>query len=136
MAELLEFWETSYEQAIQLVQADYENDPVTTMKFLLPRFLAIPHEAEGALRAWGHTNPMVGAAVRRQNQRWVESVTAAHAAMIENPERRRLVAWMFVSLMIGIQLHERPIDRTLMAAAIVEFGRQHLGIQFEYKAAE
>ena len=132
VAALLEFWETTYEQAIRLVQADYETDPVRTMELLLPRFLAVPHEAEGALRAWGHTNPMVGAVVRRQKQRWVECVADAHTAMIEDPQRRSLMAWMFVSMMIGMQLGERPIDRTRMAAAIVEFMRQHLGIRVEY----
>ncbi|HEX3829064.1 MAG TPA: TetR/AcrR family transcriptional regulator [Sporichthyaceae bacterium] len=126
-AGLLACWEGIVDQYVEMTRA--LADPARIAEASWPAHVNRPHEAEAALRAWANSNPMVATTVRRADQKlegltveWLES-------FIEDPQRARMLAHMWVSLVAGLQQRERPLDRAMILAVTLEFLRTNLGIE-------
>jgi AcrR family transcriptional regulator len=87
-----------------------------------------PVRAEGALRAWGWANPLVAAAVRRQEMAWEELLREWLAEVVPDPERCRLLAHMFVAVLAGMSRLGEPPDIDMVRAVSAEMLRSNVGI--------
>jgi AcrR family transcriptional regulator len=124
---LLACWEGIGDLYVEMTRA--LEDPARVVEATWPAQVNRPHEAEAALRAWANSNPIVATTLRRTDQKlegltveWLES-------FIEDPQRARMLAHMWTSLVIGLQQRDRPLDRPLILAITLEFLRTNLGIE-------
>lgn len=90
-----------------------------------------PHEAEAALHSWANGNPMVAATVRRVDQKAEAVMRDGLAPYIGDPERRRVVAFMWTCMIAGMQQRPQPLDHELILAATLEFVRTNMGVEVE-----
>jgi AcrR family transcriptional regulator len=128
VAGLLQCWESTFEQYFHLAES---LDPASGIEASWPVTVNPPYEAEAALRSWAASNPMVASTVRRVDRKTEEVIGAALAPIVNDPERFRLLAFMSMALISGMQQRPRPLDRELMAAVTLEFLRTNLGVEVE-----
>jgi AcrR family transcriptional regulator len=129
VAGLLRCWEETIDQYLRNTEAF--GDIARAMEAAWPAQMNRPHEAEAALRSWASSNPMVAVTVRRVDQKVEDVSTAALTQVVGDPERGRVLAYMWTSLIAGMQQRPQPLDRELMAAATLDFMRTNLGIEVE-----
>ena len=126
---LLHDWEDAFQAMVD--ETAGLSDPVRRLEATARHILAIPHETESALRAWGFSNPAVGAAVRRMDRAREQTYTASLAMVIDDPARCQLLAHMGVSLLIGLQQRERPMDRRRLLQINMEWLETNIGVTAE-----
>ena len=109
VAQLLEFWEREHsERLIALSKA--QPDPALRITMLTDIAVGLPHGPEGAIRAWGQSNPDVAAVTARVDKRRERHVVDAIAALGIDRTRARLLARLALDLLVGIQQREQPGD--------------------------
>ncbi|HEX3828391.1 MAG TPA: TetR/AcrR family transcriptional regulator [Sporichthyaceae bacterium] len=128
---LLAAWESTFYQAMELSMAI--GDPARQLEAIWPTVLRRPHEAEAALRAWGRSNPLVSTVVRRVDQKLEQTAADWLNSFLDDPERSRLLAWMWLSLITGMQ-QRQPLDRRQILLSTVEFFRSNVGFDLELHA--
>lgn len=126
---LLRDWEEAFQAMVD--ETAGISDPVQRLEITARHILAIPHETESALRAWGFSNPAVGAAVRRMDRAREQTYTASLAMVIDDPARCQLLAHMGLSLLIGLQQRERSMDRERLARINLEWLQTNIGVKAE-----
>jgi AcrR family transcriptional regulator len=126
---LLRDWEEAFQAMVD--ETAGISDPVHRLEVTARHILAMPHETESALRAWGFSNPAVGAAVRRMDRAREQTYTASLAMVIDDPLRCQLLAHMGVSLLIGLQQRERPMDRERLLRINLEWLQTNIGVNVE-----
>jgi AcrR family transcriptional regulator len=111
-----EHWEHTHDRLL----AGYreEPDPMTRLARLQRQMLAAPDQAETAIRAWAHTEPVIGHALRRIDRRKQDLNTATIHAATGDPDAE-LLAEMMLSLAIGLREAEHPRVEPDLAARIV-----------------
>lgn len=126
---LLRDWEEGFQKMLD--ETAGISDPVRRLEVTAHHTMVIPHETEAALRAWGFSDSTVGAAVRRVDRAREQTYTASLAMVIDDPARCQLLAHMGVSLLIGLQQRERPIDRERFMRIGLEWIETNIGIKAE-----
>ncbi len=126
---LLRDWEEGFQKMLD--ETAGLSDPVRRLEVTAQHTLVIPHETEAALRAWGFSDPVVGAAVRRMDRAREQTYTASLAMVIDDPARCQMLAHMGVSLLIGLQQRERPIDRERFMRIGLEWFETNIGVKTE-----
>jgi AcrR family transcriptional regulator len=129
VAGLLQCWEDTIDEYLQRSIA--MDDLARQLEAVWPAHVNRPHEAEAALRSWGSSNPMVAAAVRRIDEKVEAASRDALAPIVPDPQRRRILVFMWMSMLAGMQQRPQPLDRELMLAATLEFLRNNMGIDIE-----
>lgn len=124
--QLLSAWAGTTQRYIEEVVA--LGDPVRQFDAVMVAWSNMPHEAEGAIRAWARSNPRVAAAVRHRDALAIEVSAAWLGQWVDDPERRRVLSHMGTSMVAGMQAHPGPIDRELFVDACVEFVRLATGL--------
>lgn len=109
VTQLLEYWEREHsERLIKISRA--QPDPTLRIFTLTEMGVGLPHASEAAIRAWGRSSPEVAEATERVDKRrerhLVDSVTALG---IDRP-RARVLARIGLSVLIGVQQREHPVD--------------------------
>lgn len=123
---LMRAWTATLESVIAgLVE---QPDPIGQLEDVLVVWQTMPHEAEGAIRAWARTNATVAEAVRRQDALRERVSGEWLAQFVEDPERRRVLAHMGVTMVTGMQERPPPIDREMLVEGCVEFIRMVSGL--------
>jgi AcrR family transcriptional regulator len=107
--DLLSHWEQEKTQRIFALAAA-EPDPTARVRKIKKLALTLPHEAETAIRAWGHINPMVGEVQRRVDQERLEAVRSVILGVVPNRRAAEQLAVMGISLMVGLQQWRSPVD--------------------------
>jgi hypothetical protein len=89
-----------------------------------------PHRADAALRTWAWANPVIAAAVRRQEAVWEGLMRSSMAKLMpDDPERCRLLTHMILALLAGMWQLQRDPDPDLIRAVHLEFLRSNVGIE-------
>ncbi|MGQ0842847.1 MAG: TetR/AcrR family transcriptional regulator [Sporichthyaceae bacterium] len=105
----VEHWEQSFLAAMS--EHVVEPDPLRQMGGVMTTIARLNHEAEAALRAWGHSNPVVEAAQTRIDLMGEQFVAACASHFIADEQAVALVAHQAIALSIGLQHRPKPIDR-------------------------
>jgi AcrR family transcriptional regulator len=117
---LMGAWNAALTKFMERVEAE---NPARTLELVLQAMASMPHETEGAVRAWARTNPTVAAAVRLQDEIREAKAREWLSRFVEDPERCRVLAHMKVCLLAGMQERPPPLDRELILAACIELAR-------------
>lgn len=123
---LLRDWEETFQAVLDEVAG--LPDPIARFEITSRHVYELEHDAEAALRAWGHSNKAVGAAVARMDRAREQNYAATLAMVIDDPDRCRFLAHMGTSLLIGLQQRGRPVDRDRAQRVGLEWARVNLGL--------
>lgn len=122
-----QYWERSIVALMEIHAAD--PDPLRRLSGVITAIANLSHEAEAALRAWGHSNPVIAAAQLRIDRAAEQLVGDMVAAFVADPEAVRLIAHQAVAQAIGLQHRERPIDRVRYLRALASLAELTCGVR-------
>jgi AcrR family transcriptional regulator len=128
-----EYWEASV--ASLLAAALNVEDPLAKMGAMMTAVANLSHEAEAALRAWGHSNPVIEASRMRIDEGAELVIGAIASEFIDDPDEVDLLAHQAVALAIGLQHRRRPIDRLLYLRAIAKLAEMTCHVVAEFTDA-
>jgi AcrR family transcriptional regulator len=116
---LLTHWEAEQTQrVVELARATAS--PGERLDVMRQQAVALPHEAEAAIRAWARGDAKVGAVLRRvDNRRHAELRSILVDLGIEPAPAERL-AIMGMTLLIGMQQLQRPVDTETLRGLFAE----------------
>jgi AcrR family transcriptional regulator len=126
----VEYWELGSRARMDDIRN--ETDPMQRMAVAASVLAGMAHEAEAALRAWGHSNPVVGEAQVRIDRVGEHLALEIIRPFIEDAETAALHARQLIAMLIGMQHRERPIDRDLYLRALANFGELVLGVRTSF----
>jgi AcrR family transcriptional regulator len=112
--ELLAHWEQEKTQRIFQIAAA-ERDPVARVRKIKKLALTLTHEAETAIRAWSHINPMVDEVQRRVDRERLDAVRSVVSGVVSDRRQAELLAVMGISLLVGLQQWRSPVDERELA---------------------
>jgi AcrR family transcriptional regulator len=118
--DLLAHWEQEKTQRIFEIAAG-EHDPVARVRKIKKLALTLPHEAEAAIRAWSHSNPVVEQMQRRVDDERLEAVRLVVSGVVANRRQAELLAVMGLSLLVGLQQWRSPVDPRELARLLDEY---------------
>jgi AcrR family transcriptional regulator len=119
VTQLLAYWEQEHsERLIKLSKSQ----PDATLRILTLTDLGVslPHGPEAAIRAWGRSNAEVAEVTARVDRRRERHLTDAVAALGIDRARARLLARIGLTLLIGAQQREHPVDLKRLRAMFEE----------------
>jgi AcrR family transcriptional regulator len=119
VAQLLDYWEREHsERLIKMSKAQ----PDATLRILGLTDLGVqlPHAPEAAIRAWGRSNPDVAEVTARVDRRRERHLIDAVAALGIDRPRARLLGRIALTLLIGSQQRESPVDLKRLRAMFEE----------------
>jgi AcrR family transcriptional regulator len=109
VTQLLEYWEREHsERLIKISRA--QPDPTLRIFTLTEMGVGLPHASEAAIRAWGRSSPEVAQATERVDRRRERHLIEAVSALGIDRQRARILARIGLSLLIGVQQREHPVD--------------------------
>jgi AcrR family transcriptional regulator len=113
VALLLGHWEA--EHATRLIAlSESVSDPEERFDLLQKIAVGLPHGAEAAIRAWSWNSALVAAAQQRVDEARLSHLTRAGIDAGLGPARAWRMAKISLSVLIGMQLLERPAQRASM----------------------
>jgi len=119
---LLAHWEAEQTQRIvELARATAS--PGERLEVMRQQAVALPHEAEAAIRAWGRGDAKVGAVLRRVDNRRHAELRAILIDLGVEPTTAQRLATMGVALLIGMQQLQRPVDPGTLGGLFAELER-------------
>ncbi|MGQ0842845.1 MAG: TetR/AcrR family transcriptional regulator [Sporichthyaceae bacterium] len=135
MPEFIEAFVAYWEQAANGRMDDIrsEADPLQRMAVAASVLADMSHEAEAALRAWGHSNPVVGEAQVRIDRAGEQLALEIIRPFVGDAETAALHAHQLIAMLIGMQHRERPIDRELYLRSLANFGELILGVRTTFR---
>lgn len=123
----VEFWESSFRASMSVHMN--EPDPLLQMGGTMTTIARLNHEAEAALRAWGHSNPLIEAAQTRIDQMGEHLVAECVSHFIVDEAAVELLAHQAIALSIGLQHRPKPIDRVRYLQSIVNLAELTCGVR-------
>jgi AcrR family transcriptional regulator len=118
--QLLAYWETEHGDRV-IAGPRAEPDAWRRVESLTTVGLRLPHASEAALRAWGRSRPDVAEVVARVDRRRERQLADSIAAVGGDRARARLLARTGLTLLVGAQQREHPVDLRRMRAVLEEF---------------
>ncbi|MEO9137827.1 MAG: TetR/AcrR family transcriptional regulator [Jatrophihabitans sp.] len=118
--ELLAHWEQEKTHRLAAV-VGAETNPTARVHTIKSMAMALPHEAETAIRAWSHTNPAVATVQARVDRERFEAVRGVLAGVLPNRRRAQSLAVMGMSLLVGLQQWRSPVDRRELSRLLDEY---------------
>lgn len=104
---LLDHWEA--EHATRLIAlSESVTDPEERFDLLQGIAVGLPHGAEAAIRAWSWNSDVVAAAQQRVDEARMKHLTEAGIDAGLEPARAKRMAKISLSVLVGMQLLERP----------------------------
>ena len=119
--QLLAHWEATGNESTRQVWSVL--DAYERLSVLKHLAVAIPHEAEAAIRAWGRSDERVATVVQRVDAAREANLVKAFLAVGIGKARSRTLARIGMSIMIAAQAMERPVDRKRLLDALDEYQR-------------
>jgi AcrR family transcriptional regulator len=107
--QLLAYWEAEHSDRLIAI-SKAQPDPTLRITTLTDLGVGLPHASEAAIRAWGRSNPAVAEASARVDKRRERHVVDAIAALGIDRAHSRLLGRIALSLLIGVQQREHPVD--------------------------
>lgn len=121
-AAVIDFWERELIPGL-LAQAEAVTDPSARIDVLKSLALWGDHDAEKAIRAWGATNAMVAAAVRRVDVHREARLASMLAEAGVDTARAGDLARIGFTILVGSQQLDDRIDRQRLGALLDEYER-------------
>jgi AcrR family transcriptional regulator len=116
---LLEHWEA--EHATRLIAlSESVTDPEERFDLLQGIAVGLPHGAEAAIRAWSWNSDVVAAAQERVDRARLAHLTDAGVDAGLEPARAKRMAKISLSVLVGMQLLERPARKKSMEDVFAE----------------
>jgi AcrR family transcriptional regulator len=116
---LLACWEAGTHRSIEAARA--VPDSHRRLSVLKELAVAAPHEAEGAIRAWGRSHEPAAAVVRRVDAAREANLVESFRAVGIPATRARHLARIGLATLIGTQSLERPVNRKRLLAVFDEY---------------
>jgi hypothetical protein len=98
-------WEHAQDGRISVALA--ERNPWRRLELLLSDVLIPPDRSSVVWRSWGHTNPVVGVALRRAEEAFEHALTTTLAQLTDDGDRR-LLAKLTVAFALGLHRARPP----------------------------
>ena len=119
VTQLLGYWEQEHsERLIKLSKA--QPDPTLRILTLTDLGVHLPHGPEAAIRAWGRSSQEVAEVTARVDRRRERHLTDAIAALGIDRSRARLLGRIGLTLLVGAQQREHPVDLKRLRAMFEE----------------
>lgn len=96
-------------------------EPAARIDVLHDVALHADHEAEKAMRAWAHTNPLAAAALARVDEAREAALAKAFVDVGIEPGAAATLSRIGFSLLIGAQQLDDPIDRDRLRDVLAEY---------------
>lgn len=128
VGQLLEIWESKQVVVLQDM-AFGSGDPERDLKSLRELTLALNHEAEAAIRAWGGNNDMVRAAQSRVDESRVKTVHKAINRTIRDSRKSDVITALGMDMLVGYQQRLGHGDRVGFDKVLDEY----LKLVYSYK---
>jgi AcrR family transcriptional regulator len=122
-------WETNF--AVVIANYHAVADRCARIEAAINTTAALSHEAEAALRSWGTTQPVMRAALDRIDTLGEAMIVEAIAEFIPDREQAELLAHHGVSLAVGMQHRQRPIDTARYLEVLAQWARLCLPVVAE-----
>ncbi len=119
VAALLAHWTDDQVERVARLVRD-EGDPVRRVEVIERLALAVPHEAETAIRSWAATDEVVAAAQRRVDQRRREVLTEVVLPLMGDERLASTLAELGLSILVGYQQRHDRDDSSVPLAALFE----------------
>lgn len=129
--QLAEEWERAETGALDKCLA--ERNPRRRLELLIADLLQAPPPATTAWQAWGTTNPVVAAALRRVHDHR-EHALALTLAQVLNSTDERMLAEITIAFALGLRRWDPPLDGALLGWAASEWMRRVVGLDAEVGA--
>lgn len=110
VVELMAYWEEQQtERIVRLSHAPA--DPTERIHLMKQLAADLPHEAEAAIRSWAHTNPKVGEAQKRVDERRVNGLADVLLPAVGSRAEAKRLAIMGITLLVGLQQWRSPVKK-------------------------
>lgn len=109
VTQLLDYWEREHSERLIKISRG-QPDPTLRIFTLTEMGVGLPHASEAAIRAWGRSSPEVAEATERVDRRRDRHLVEAVMALGIDRQRARILARIGLSLLIGVQQREHPVD--------------------------
>jgi len=110
VADLMAYWEVQQtERIVRLTNTTA--DPAERIHLMKKLAANLPHAAEAAIRSWAHTNPTVGAAQKRVDERRVKGLADLLVSAVGSRAEARRLATMGITLLVGLQQLRSPVRK-------------------------
>lgn len=106
---LLAYWEREHSDRLIAI-SKAQPDPSLRIATLTDMGVHLPHASESAIRSWGRSNPEVAEVVARVDKRRERHLVDAVGALGVDRPHARLLGRIALSLLIGVQQREHPVD--------------------------
>ena len=117
---LLDYWERERTERV-LALAQVPTDPAERMARLKALALDVPHDAEGAIRAWANSNPRVAEVQKRVDQERFDGLREVILGVVPDRGRAELLAVLGISMLVGLPMWRSPVHRDELAALFDEY---------------
>jgi AcrR family transcriptional regulator len=122
VTQLLEYWEREHsERLIKISKA--QPDPTMRIFTLTDMGVGLPHGSEAAIRAWGRSNAEVAEVTARVDRRRERHLVDASVALGVDRPRAKVLARIGLSVLIGVQQREHPVDLKRLRQAFEEINK-------------
>lgn len=116
----LDYWER--ERTARVIElANVPSDPSDRIGALKVLALEVPHDAEGAIRSWANSNARVAEVQKRVDQERFDALRDVIAGVVPDRRRAELLAVYGISLLVGLPMWRRPVQRRELARLFDEF---------------
>lgn len=122
VAALLQFWEAEHSDRLIAISRA-QPDPALRITTLTEIAVGLPHGPEAAIRAWGRSNAEVAETTERVDRRRERHLVDALSALGIERSTGRLLARMAMSMLIGTQQREHPVDLRRLRLMFEELNR-------------
>lgn len=119
---LLDFWASEHSDRLIAISKS-QPDPTLRIAALIDIAVSLPHASEAAVRAWGRSNGDVAEVTLRVDRRRERHLTDAVVALGVQRSSAKLLARIALSLLIGTQQREQPVDLKRLRAMFEEFNK-------------
>jgi AcrR family transcriptional regulator len=122
VTQLLGYWEREHsERLIKLSKS--QPDPTLRVLTLTDLGVHLPHGPEAAIRAWGRSSQDVAEVTARVDRRRERHLIDAIAALGIDRARARLLGRIGLTLLIGAQQREHPVELKRLRAMFEELNK-------------
>jgi len=116
----LDYWER--ERTARVIElANVPADPNERIARLKVLALDVPHDAEGAIRAWANTNARVAEVQKRVDQERFDALRDVILGVVPDRRRAELLAVLGISMLVGLPMWRSPVQRRELARLFDEF---------------
>jgi AcrR family transcriptional regulator len=119
---LLEHWEQSGAERVR-AELDGVTDPMVRIRVLKELGNQVEHDSESAIRAWGKSFEPAAAVQRRVDAGRERLLREAFVDAGIDPERAATLARIGVTMLVGMQQIDRPVDTGALGRVFDEYER-------------